>query len=1566
MARQRRKRKGHTFKRQPSGIVEEMPEESNSSKECLSEQQNDGSGEELEYERADVSGRGDELEYGEADVSGRGDELEYGEADVSGRGDELEYGEADVSGRGDELEYGEADVSGSGDELEYGEADVSGSGDELDCEEADMSVSRVQLEHGKDNERWKEDVLIINVLQPSKLMMMNIEIKGEMVKGMIDSGSTYSFTSSEVAKRLGLNVQRMVTKEVNSYGGHVLTTIGMTKVELVIGRLVIEVELQVLENKVAYNYEVILGLDFLKYNGVELDLEERKIEVRGQGSSYAAVGIDSDGKGEQSIYSNLPVYAAEEMAVGSGERVWIKFAVPNLKLSAQEHYFEGCEEKTMNCSGIVSEDVEKILCENRSKKKKKIKKGEQLGMISLLIDEDEKLEEEESWSWQKLKEAVRLKDGRLSDNNKGEVLEMLMRVNKALSKGDGDVGRIKVEPHKIELKEHKPIWQKPRSFAEPVNQEIENQCKELLSENIIEHSNSNWSSPCVPVRKPDGTLRLCIDYRKLNHVTIPEKFPMPNINNYLYKPQQIQYFTKLDLVRGYYQVELEENSKAYTAFSTPNNHFQFKRLPFGLKNSGIHFQKTMQEVLAPLQGNLVLIYIDDILIMSRTYQEHLELVEKVLILLEKYGIKIKLKKCEFFVEQVNFLGHILGASGIKKSPEFVEKVINFKRPETVTDMRKFLGLVNFQRKFIQNCSQIAKPLTEVTGGAKKAKIDWTEERVKAFDGLKEEIGKEVELSYPEYGVGARKLELFVDASGIGVGACLQQEQDGEMRIIGFGSMCFSKTQKRYSTIERELTAIRWGCENFKPFIFGVEFVLFTDHKPLIYMHNMAPHSSRVQRTLEELSEFNFIIKYLPGVDNVAADVLSRMKEEDIVDDEDYEELMEEFRVIEKVDGGGDSLFEAVWICIKDLGRKDWDLPKDHLELREKVVQELKINNKKYEGVTLDKSRIKILARKGQFSPESVLLVVSLLYEVEIRVYHNIKIPVVYDALPEVEKPIIHLQCLAFIHYNPIYTRKENCLERNERILNTVKEPEVEECPDVADEEVEVHYLYEEDKKECCHRDFDGWGLVRYNGHGVCVLVDTGAQVSLIAESVWEKVRKGNEVEEGRGDWRLAGMEGHPAECLKIVWIELDLGDGILEGFPFAVVGDGNLPCCMLIGLNFLKRFRARLNFRSGMVHFCEGGDLKFGVNNGDDGCGWSLRLDVDSGSDDNILEEVGKVQFQLEGSKLSTLQSSNHAIKLLRTKIESNIPTSEWKEVALGQFKRYRDLQVVEGIVVKVEKASPAVVPFKFMVELLFKIHAVLGHLGRQKLVEIIRRQFWHPGMDNVAREICKACDYCQKNKVNVLNEKPPILKLQSSRPFELVAIDVMRLPTSSSGYIGLLVAVDHFTKWMNAIPIKNKSASTISKALKYQILPNLVQVPQKILSDNGLEFRGKETEEVLEELGIEHVYSSPYHPQGNGAVERTNQTITSIIRALTDDIIHWDKCLSKAIITYNSTYHSHIKASPAEFIVKNSHATANQIPIPSDLQETWKEGNPNFKSFRVGDKVIKEVVRSGERAVYK
>ena len=331
----------------------------------------------------------------------------------------------------------------------------------------------------------------------------------------------------------------------------------------------------------------------------------------------------------------------------------------------------------------------------------------------------------------------------------------------------------------------------------------------------------------------------------------------------------------------------------------------------------------MQEILSEFCFKNIIIYIDDILIMTKTFEEHLTLVEKVLTTLMKNGIKIKVNKCEFFKEKLTFLGHIISTQGIEKSPEYIEKVQNFPKPTNVTQLRQFLGLVNFQRKFIDQCSIIAKPLTKLTGGPKRKTLTWTAEMENAFAKLKEKSIEEITLSFPDYSDTAQCIELYVDASGTGAGACLIQKQEGSYKTIAHASMTFSSAECRYSTIERELVAIRWGIKTFRAFLFGIKFILFTDHKPLLYLHNMAKQNSRLMRTIIELAEYDFTIKYRPGVQNEAADALSRINNKGPTEAE-YAKLIENYSlptglsVMEKVDGGGDSLFVSLFLLLKDL------------------------------------------------------------------------------------------------------------------------------------------------------------------------------------------------------------------------------------------------------------------------------------------------------------------------------------------------------------------------------------------------------------------------------------------------------------------------------------------------------------------------------------------------------------------------------------------------------------------------------------------------------------------------
>jgi hypothetical protein len=269
---------------------------------------------------------------------------------------------------------------------------------------------------------------------------------------------------------------------------------------------------------------------------------------------------------------------------------------------------------------------------------------------------------------------------------------------------------------------------------------------------------------------------MCIDYRKLNRVTVPDKFPVLNLAHSLFGLQGTMYFSRLDLVRGYYQVPIDEQSRKYTAFSTPRNHWQFKRLSLGLRNAPSAFQREIQAVLSTFPSHKVIAYLDDILIMGNSFNEHLSLVSKVLLTLQNYSIKIKPAKCDLFRTQVEYLRHIISKPGIRKTDQYIEKAANYPQPKTVGELREFLGFVNFQRKFLPNCSENQKHLSCLTGGRRSKVLELTPEMLESFHKLKADMQYDVELAYPDYSPDANRLELWIDASSVGAGAYLAQVQ----------------------------------------------------------------------------------------------------------------------------------------------------------------------------------------------------------------------------------------------------------------------------------------------------------------------------------------------------------------------------------------------------------------------------------------------------------------------------------------------------------------------------------------------------------------------------------------------------------------------------------------------------------------------------------------------------------------------------------------------------------------------------------------------------------------------
>lgn len=396
----------------------------------------------------------------------------------------------------------------------------------------------------------------------------------------------------------------------------------------------------------------------------------------------------------------------------------------------------------------------------------------------------------------------------------------------------------------------------------------------MLDLGIIRRSSSQFSSPLIVVDKADGGHRPCGDYRRVNDVTTPDRYPVPNIQDFSANLAGKKIFSKIDLIRGYHQVPMAPEDIAKTAIITPFGLFEFHRMPFGLKNAAQTFQRLMDTVCAGL--DFVFVYLDDILVASRNETEHLQHLRELFSRLEKHGLIINLKKCEFGKESINFLGHNVDSNGIVPLEAKVQAIKDFPQPSSVKALQEFVGMVNFYHRFLPHAAGTMQPLFRALAGKPKpSEFSWSEDMEHAFQEIKAALAEATLLVHPQPGA---PLSLHSDASDVAVGAVLQQKVGNTWQPLAFFSRQLRKPEVKYSTFDRELLAMYLSVRHFRFFLEGRTFTVFTDHKPLtLSMGKVSePWSARQSRHLAYISEFTTDIQHVAGVDNPVADALSRV------------------------------------------------------------------------------------------------------------------------------------------------------------------------------------------------------------------------------------------------------------------------------------------------------------------------------------------------------------------------------------------------------------------------------------------------------------------------------------------------------------------------------------------------------------------------------------------------------------------------------------------------------------------------------------------------------------------
>ena len=370
-----------------------------------------------------------------------------------------------------------------------------------------------------------------------------------------------------------------------------------------------------------------------------------------------------------------------------------------------------------------------------------------------------------------------LADSVLSDGDKVKFENLFQKYRDVFAFSDDQLGRTSLVQHTIDTGDAMPVKQRPYRTTPENKQEIDRQVDDMLQRGIIQESVSPWSSPVVLVKKKNGEMRFCVDFRAVDKVTKKDSFPMPLVADTLDALSGTQYFSTLDLKSGYWQIELHPSAREKTAFVTHNGLYEFLVMPFGLTNSGASFQRLMGHILRSLEYRFALIYID-VIIFSKSVEEHLVHLEEVFRRLREANVKLNPKKCSFVKQKVEYLGHVVTPEGVMPNPEKVRVVRDFPTPKNIKELRAFMGLANYYRRFVKGFAHIASPLNALT--KKGVKFAWTKACADAFDKLKRALVSAPILAYPDF---KQEFLLFVDASSTGIGFTLAQKQDDKEVVI---------------------------------------------------------------------------------------------------------------------------------------------------------------------------------------------------------------------------------------------------------------------------------------------------------------------------------------------------------------------------------------------------------------------------------------------------------------------------------------------------------------------------------------------------------------------------------------------------------------------------------------------------------------------------------------------------------------------------------------------------------------------------------------------------------------
>lgn len=707
-----------------------------------------------------------------------------------------------------------------------------------------------------------------------------IKLEGKLrYRALIDTGAEVSLVSKRVYDALTFKSEIVRKKlHLQSVSGQALDVLGETTLKFKMGGLDLVHNFIVVSEM---NRNVILGRDWMNANQVRIYFDLRKIRV---GGCYVPFEEDIHVASLVRLKKTQVLKPHSiSLVAGKLKRKPYFEKVELLQFSSAEldrGYV--AEEPGLGLDDVLavlnSKDELPVSVANHTNKTITLRRGCLLGKVESVKEScvvDGQLEEKVLHREGKLLEQLSV-----PSQYREDVERLVMRNNDVFAISDLELGRTSTVEMEIDTGDNSPIKLRPYRTPLQSREIVEKAVNDMLASKVIERGHSEWSCPVVLVTKKDGSVRFCCDYRKLNAVTKSTTYPLPNIDDILSTMTGANYFTTLDCRSGYWAIPLSEDAKKKSTFSCHLGSFKWNVMPFGLKNAPSKFMQLMDIVLHDMR-NYCSCFIDDIVVYSKTFEEHIMHLQTVFDRLRQHKLKLKMQKCHFVQAETEYLGFIITNKGIKPNPEKVQAIRNLQPPVNVRQTRGFLGMINFYRRYVPNFSEIARPIIDLT--KKYSRFKWTDECQRAFDFLKESLGAVPLLAFPDR---TKPYILYTDSSDYAIGAALVQEMAEEEdfesvpgckneKPIHFISKKLSKSQSKWPIIEKECFAIFYAVQKLDFYLHNAKFTVRTDHRPLKFLLESPMQNRKVQSWALSIAGYDCTIEYIEGKNNVIADLLSR-------------------------------------------------------------------------------------------------------------------------------------------------------------------------------------------------------------------------------------------------------------------------------------------------------------------------------------------------------------------------------------------------------------------------------------------------------------------------------------------------------------------------------------------------------------------------------------------------------------------------------------------------------------------------------------------------------------------